>query len=107
MQLHTFVKQLHLLLEARNGGRITRDEMATRLGVSRRTYTEYLRGVNKPLGMRALLDLLCQLEERDQVELLRRWREGKLKQTHTAIAENAPMTRRHDPAATIARKSTE
>lgn len=84
MQLHTFVKQVHHTLEAGKGERITRDEMAARLGISRRTYTEYLRGVNKPLGMRALLDLLCQLEEQDQVALLRRWREGRLKQLRGA-----------------------
>lgn len=80
MQLHIFVRQAHHLLEAGQGRRITRDEMAVRLGISRRTYTEYMRGVNQPLGMKALLDLLCQLGEREQVELLRRWRESKMKQ---------------------------
>lgn len=78
MQLKNLVHQAHIFVEATQGRHITRGEMALRLGISRRTYTEYIRGVNSPIGMRALLDLLSQLNEREQVELLRRWKSAHM-----------------------------
>ncbi len=55
--------------------RITQQDMAERLGISKRTYVEYLRGTNKPLGMTVVLDLLCELKEEEQVRVLKTWRE--------------------------------
>ena len=69
------LKQIHHLLEANSRMRITQQDMAERLGISKRTYVEYLRGTNKPLGMTVVLDLLCELEEEEQVRVLKTWRE--------------------------------
>ena len=69
------LKQIHHLLEANSRMRITQRDMAERLGISKRTYVEYLRGTNKPLGMTVVLDLLCELKEEEQVRVLKTWRE--------------------------------
>jgi putative transcriptional regulator len=69
------LKQIHHLLEANSRMRITQQDMAERLGISKRTYVEYLRGTNKPLGMTVVLDLLCELKEEEQVRVLKTWRE--------------------------------
>ena len=74
MQLNDFLKQAHLCIEARQGKRITQKEMAQGLGVSSRTYVEYLRGTNSPVGMRTLLGVMTMMDERDLVELLDRWK---------------------------------
>ncbi|ANB68093.1 MULTISPECIES: helix-turn-helix domain-containing protein [Aeromonas] len=71
------LKQMHHLIEAQSRRRITQQEMAERLGISKRTYVEYLRGTNKPLGMTVVLDLLCELKEEDQVCVLKAWREWR------------------------------
>lgn len=63
------------MLEANSRMRITQQDMAERLGISKRTYVEYLRGTNKPLGMTVVLDLLCELKEEEQVRVLKTWRE--------------------------------
>jgi len=72
---------MHHLIEAQSRRRITQQEMAERLGISKRTYVEYLRGTNKPLGMTVVLDLLCELKEEDQVCVLRTWKELRVSDT--------------------------
>lgn len=47
--------------------------MANRLGISLRTYTEWLRDVNQPLAMKAMLDMLSQLNDDDIVKIIRTW----------------------------------
>ncbi|WP_419715499.1 helix-turn-helix domain-containing protein [Aeromonas hydrophila] len=75
MPNHHILKQIHHLLEAHSRSRITQQDMAERLGISKRTYVEYLRGTNKPLGMTVVLDLLCELKEEEQIRVLKAWRE--------------------------------
>lgn len=48
-------------------------KMARRIGVGHRTYLEYQRGTNAPLGMRALLNLLNLLDDAEIVRVVREW----------------------------------
>ena len=74
MQISEFLTQAHLRMQARKGQKITQAEMARGLGISSRTYIEYLRGTNAPIGMHALLNVVSMLEERDLEELLQKWK---------------------------------
>lgn len=76
MDLERFLEQAHYVFLARHGKK-TQAEVAKAIGIKHRTYVEYLRGVNKPLGMIALLNLLSQLPERDLVDLINEWKEQK------------------------------
>ena len=67
------LKLMHHLLEAKQPGRITQQQMAERLGISKRTYVEYLRGTNKPTAMRVILDLLAELDQAEQARVLDHW----------------------------------
>ncbi|WP_370510139.1 helix-turn-helix domain-containing protein [Helicobacter pylori] len=58
---------------------ISQQEMANRLGVSLRTYTEWLRDVNQPLAMRAILDMFSQLNDDDIVKIVRTWQTSRVK----------------------------
>ncbi|WP_331273798.1 helix-turn-helix transcriptional regulator [Helicobacter pylori] len=58
---------------------ISQQEMANRLGVSLRTYTEWLRDVNQPLAMRAILDMFSQLNDDDIVKIVRAWQTSRVK----------------------------
>lgn len=75
-ELHTLLHRIHHLLEAAEGKRITREEMARRLRVSPRTYVEYLRGTNAPIGMRALLDMLAMLSKEELVRIIDEWKKN-------------------------------
>lgn len=71
MKLVEILNKLHRTIEAKENRDITRDEMAKKLDVSARTYTEYLRGTNQPLAMKALLKLLNQLDDEDIVKIVK------------------------------------
>ncbi|MGL2725829.1 XRE family transcriptional regulator [Helicobacter pylori] len=58
---------------------MSQQEMANRLGVSLRTYTEWLRDVNQPLAMRAILDMFSQLNDDDIVKIVRVWQTSRVK----------------------------
>jgi transcriptional regulator with XRE-family HTH domain len=77
MELNDFMKQAHLRAQVSKGCDITQSEMAKNIGVSHRTYTEYLRGTNKPVGMQALLNILSMLREDDAVDLIKIWKGSK------------------------------
>lgn len=77
--LPAFIRRIHHLLEAAEGRRITQEEMARRLGVSSRTYVEYLRGTHAPLGMRALLDMLALLGNDELVRVVGEWKSNSMK----------------------------
>lgn len=64
-RLRETLHELHHRIEAKERARISQGQMAARLGISPRTYVEYLRGTNAPLGMRVILDLLGMLDDRD------------------------------------------
>ncbi len=69
------LRELHHRIEAKERNRITQATMASRLNVSTRTYLEYLRGTNSPIGMRVVLDMLCMVEDEELTTLIKHWRE--------------------------------
>ncbi len=68
------LRELHHRIEAKERSRISQAAMANRLGISARTYLEYLRGTNSPVGMRVVLDLLSMLDDQSVVQLVQNWR---------------------------------
>ena len=71
------LRELHHRVEARERSRISQAAMAGRLGISARTYLEYLRGTNSPVGMRVVLDLLCMLDDQAVLQLIQHWRDAQ------------------------------
>ncbi|OOC25246.1 transcriptional regulator [Helicobacter pylori] len=58
MKLAQIIHKIHKLIEAKEIKNITKREMASRLGISERTYVEWLRETNEPIAMKAVLDIL-------------------------------------------------
>lgn len=81
--VHDLLRELHHRIEAKEHSRISQAAMASRLNVSPRTYLEYLRGTNAPVGMRVVLDLLAMLEDGDVLQLIQHWRSAQ--HNHTPI----------------------
>ncbi len=79
MKLSQILKKIHALIESKEIQNIPQQEMANRLGVSLRTYTEWLRDVNQPLAMRAILDMFSQLNDDDIVKIVRAWQTSRVK----------------------------
>ncbi|ADO07648.1 helix-turn-helix domain-containing protein [Helicobacter pylori] len=79
MKLSQILKKIHALIESKEMQNISQQEMANRLGVSLRTYTEWLRDVNQPLAMRAILDMFSQLNDDDIVKIVRAWQTSRVK----------------------------
>lgn len=77
MELNILINKIHKLIEAKEIKTISQSDMAKRIGVSSRTYTEYSRGTNQPLGMKALLSMLAQLNDDDIVKIIKFWRENR------------------------------
>ncbi len=77
MKLSQILKKIHALIESKEMQNISQQEMANRLGVSLRTYTEWLRDVNQPLAMRAILDMFSQLNDDDIVKIVRAWQTSR------------------------------
>lgn len=71
------LRELHHRIEARERSRISQAAMAGRLGISARTYLEYLRGKNSPIGMRVVLDLLSMLDDQAVLQLIKHWRDAQ------------------------------
>lgn len=76
MELKDIINKIHKLIEAKEIKTISQPNMAKRIGVSSRTYTEYSRGTNQPLGMKALLNMLNELDDEDIVKIIRFWKEN-------------------------------
>ncbi|WP_154448007.1 helix-turn-helix domain-containing protein [Helicobacter pylori] len=79
MKLSQILKKIHAFIESKEMQNISQQEMANRLGVSLRTYTEWLRDVNQPLAMRAILDMFSQLNDDDIVKIVRAWQTSRVK----------------------------
>ncbi|WP_373563526.1 helix-turn-helix domain-containing protein [Helicobacter pylori] len=73
------LKKIHALIESKEIQNISQQEMANRLGVSLRTYAEWLRDVNQPLAMRAILNMFSQLNDDDIVKIVRAWQTSRVK----------------------------
>ena len=74
MELNILINKIHKLMEAKEIKTISQPNMAKRIGVSSRTYTEYSRGTNQPLGMKALLNMLNELDDDDIIKVVRLWK---------------------------------
>lgn len=73
MEAKELLHEVHHRIEARERASISQAAMAQRIGISPRTYVEYLRGTNSPLAMKALLRLLTQLGDEEIVQVVRGW----------------------------------
>ena len=73
MELNILINKIHKLIEAKEIKTISQPSMAKRIGVQPRTYTEYSRGTNQPLAMKALLNMLNELDNEDIVKVVRLW----------------------------------
>jgi len=71
--LSDVLRRIHHIVEASERRRISQVEMAKRLGISPRTYLEYLRGTHAPLAMRVILDMLTMLNDDELVRTVRDW----------------------------------
>lgn len=73
MKLNDLINRIHKLIEAKEIKTISQAEMAKRIGVQHRTYVEYSRGKNQPLAMKALLNMLNELDDDEIVKVVREW----------------------------------
>jgi hypothetical protein len=74
MELKEILNKIHRTVEAKENQTINRPVMARRVEVSERTYVDYLRGQIKPLAMKALLNLLNELDDDEMVKIIRMWK---------------------------------
>jgi len=72
-ELRATLRNLHHRIEAKERSRISQTTMAGRLGISPRTYLEYLRGTHAPMGMRVVLDLLSMLDDDEILQVIHDW----------------------------------
>ncbi|MCD5330575.1 helix-turn-helix transcriptional regulator [Chromobacterium piscinae] len=89
MELHDFLRLAQRMLSRRQPNKLTQRHMATLINISPRTYVEYVRGIHRPKGMKALLDLLCLMDQEDRESLLQAWRTGRQRK---AAASSEPIT---------------
>lgn len=72
MELKHVIKQIHSIMEVKNqGDKINHEEMSKRIGISKRAYSEYYRGNNQPLAMKALLKMLNNLNNDEIIKVVR------------------------------------
>jgi transcriptional regulator with XRE-family HTH domain len=77
--LKEVLRRIHQVIEAGERRRVSQVEMASRLGISPRTYLEYLRGTHAPLAMRAVMDMLAMLNNDDLVTVVGEWKSTRMK----------------------------
>ncbi|WP_139794337.1 helix-turn-helix domain-containing protein [Chromobacterium violaceum] len=92
MELHDFLRRAHHMLSRRHPNKLTQRHMASLINISPRTYVEYVRGIHRPKGMKALLDLLCLMDQEDRESLLQAWRTGHQRK---ATGSSEPITHSH------------
>lgn len=73
MQLCDILLKIHKQIENKEIEKISKKDMAERLNISSITYIEWLRGVNQPLGMKALLKMLSMLDDDKIVMNIMAW----------------------------------
>jgi putative transcriptional regulator len=86
--LSGLLREIHHRIEAKERSRISQSAMAERLGISSRTYLEYLRGTNSPIGMKAVLDLLCMLDDQELNQIIQHWRTNTISGTNYLKEKN-------------------
>ena len=86
-KLGELLREAHHRVEASCSERITQSEMAARLGLSARTYVDYLHGKG-PAGARVVFDILAMLDDREAISILHSWRDGNRKSESGKSDEN-------------------
>ncbi len=76
MNTSQLILKAHKLLEAKEIQDINYKDMASRIGVSQRTYTEYMRGNIQPKSMIAIMNLLTSLDDDDVLKVIKEWRKN-------------------------------
>ena len=76
MKLAQIIYKMHKLIEAKERKNIIKRDMASRLGISERTYIEWLKGTNEPIAMKAVLNMLSQLKDDDILRVIREWKDS-------------------------------
>ncbi len=66
---------MHRLIEAKEKRKISQKEMAEKLGIPHTTYFAYVQGRNEPTGMKAMFEMLNNLDDDDIVKVVRMWKE--------------------------------
>lgn len=73
-RLSAVFRQIHLRVQVQSGCTLTHSELAHLAGVGSRSVGDWIRGASAPSGMRAILELLSQLQEGDVMAVLHEWR---------------------------------
>ena len=73
--LGRFLVRIHDAIKSANGNCWTQQEIANKVGISHRAYSEYLRGNVEPVGMVAILRLLALLPNHEMLALMEDFRE--------------------------------
>ena len=76
MILKDFIKQCQRMVEVKDCKDYKYSCMSKILGVSERTYGEYIRGDISPLSAKALLNLLSRMDDEDIIKMIRKWEKG-------------------------------
>jgi transcriptional regulator with XRE-family HTH domain len=77
MKTRDIFNLLHNAVESKHfGQKISQKQMAERLGVSMRTYQDWKLGNSEPQAAKAVVQLLCELDDEDALHVLRRIRKG-------------------------------
>jgi predicted transcriptional regulator len=75
MKTRDIFNLLHNAVESKHfGKKISQKQMAERLGVSMRTYQDWKLGNSEPQAARAVVEMLCELDDEDALHVLRRIR---------------------------------
>lgn len=76
-KLSDIVHKIHKQIEDKELRNISQKEMAQRIGIAHSTYTAWLGGVQKPIAIPALLDLLAMLKDEDITQIVSLWQANR------------------------------
>ena len=69
--------RLHKTIEAKELKDITQSEMAEKIGVSHSAYRDYRSGINQPLALKALLEMLNLVDDDEIIKIVRMWKDNE------------------------------
>ena len=77
MNTSDIINLLHNAVESKNfGKKISQRAMAEKLGISMRTYQDWKLGNSEPQAVKAVFELLCELDDDDILHVVKRIRKG-------------------------------
>jgi len=74
MELKKLLLTLHKTIELQEMEDISQEKMAKRINVSHSTYRDYRRGINEPMAMKALLNMLNMVSDDEIIKIVRKWK---------------------------------